>query len=180
MNKRYIVINHIAIILTCVNLSLDYHGQSSEFKFVVDCVDFAFYVVMLAMIMAKVFIDRLYLRTIDIYSKLEIGIAVVSTAGIVYEAVVAESMHDFLSANSRIEGIFRSFKYIRIIMLILTSFYFEEAKLIFESVIKAVYKIKNVFALWLIVTLIFSVIGYHLHSYKTKVNEYGQLDLVNG
>ena len=39
---------------------------------------------------------------------------------------------------------------------------------------------KNVILLWFLIVLIVSVMGFHLHSYKTKVDEDGNLDLANG
>jgi|694.fasta_scaffold90997_2 hypothetical protein len=34
---------------------------------------------------------------------------------------------------------------------------------------------------WLIIVIIFAIIGFHLHSYKTKIDiKTGKLDMING
>lgn len=62
------------------------------------------------------------------------------------------------------------------ILLINTPF-FLETKLILTSIFRSLYNIKNVVLLWFVIVLFFGVVGFHLHSYKTKVDENGQLDM---
>ena len=65
-------------------------------------------------------------------------------------------------------------------IIILSTPFFLEAKLILESTFRSLYNIKNVVALWFLIVLTFGIIGFHLHSYKTKVDENGDLDMENG
>ena len=71
------------------------------------------------------------------------------------------------------ENVLRSFKYLRIILLVLNSTFFTEARLILESTFRSLYRIKNVVGLWMLVVIIFGIMGFHLHSYRTKVDNNG-------
>ena len=37
------IANIVIAILTTINLALDFEGQSKDFSFIVDCIDFAFF-----------------------------------------------------------------------------------------------------------------------------------------
>lgn len=82
-------------------------------------------------------------------------------------------MTDFFSAANYIENVLRSFKYLRIILAVLQSTYFSEARLILESTFRSLYRIKNVVGLWMLIVIIFGIMGFHLHSYRTTIDEDG-------
>lgn len=50
-----------------------------------------------------------------------------------------------------------------------------------ESTFRSLYIIRHMIVVWVIIVVTFGLIGFHLHSYKTKVNEEtGQLDMDHG
>jgi hypothetical protein len=69
---------------------------------------------------------------------------------------------------------------LRIFILISSTPYFNEARIIFNSTLEAVLSVKSLINLWLLVLLIFSIMGYHMFQGKTKVDAIGDLDLENG
>ena len=108
-------------------------------------------------------------------------ILVLCTGGVVYEFVNADSLYGFFGCTGVVEGVFRSFKYLRLMVLILNSTIFKEARLIFISIFRSLYTIRHMVLVWLLIVLTFSIIGYHLHSNKTKINPVTQkLDLQSG
>ena len=56
----------------------------------------------------------------------------------------------------------------------------KEGEMLILCIIKAVYKLRHIIVIWIIVVLILSMMGYHLHTGNTLVNEAGELDLKNG
>lgn len=66
-------------------------------------------------------------------------------------------------------------------VLILRSTIFKEARLILESTFRSLYIIRHMIIVWFIIVITFGVIGFHLHSYKTKYDKKtGKLDMENG
>ena len=120
------------------------------------------------------------LGRLEIGAKIDIVILLLCSVGVCYEAVEAKNLTDFLWAKTVVEKVFRTFKYLRIFVLILETPFFKESRLILTSTFKAVYSMKNVILLWFLIVLIVSIMGFHLHSYKTKVDKSGNLDLANG
>ena len=47
------IVNIITTMLTVINLSLDFEGQSSNFRFIVDCLDFAFFTLTIILLVIK-------------------------------------------------------------------------------------------------------------------------------
>ena len=56
----------------------------------------------------------------------------------------------------------------------------QDTYLLIVCVCKAVWKVKPVIIIWLIVVLIISIMGYHLHTGNTLVDANGNLDSANG
>lgn len=72
------------IVLCCINLSLDFHGQDKQFKFVTDCIDFGFYCLLVVEIAIKTLIERHTFRKIEFGTKLEFAIVVACTGGVIF------------------------------------------------------------------------------------------------
>lgn len=115
------------------------------------------------------------IRRIEHYTKLEIGIWVLCTCGVLYEAVVASNLRDFISASDLPSNLLRSFKYLRIMLALLRGTFFKETRIILESIFSSLWKIKNVIGLWFCIVLLFGIAGFHLHSYRTKIDQDGNL-----
>lgn len=105
-------------------------------------------------------------------------IAIVCTGGVIYEAAIAKDFIDFFSVSTEMSGVIRSFKYLRIMILVLRSTFFKEARMILESTFRSLYIIRHMVGVWCVIVLTFGIIGFHLHSYKTRVNKQtGLLDM---
>ena len=115
------------------------------------------------------------IRRTEAYTKLEICIWVICTSGVVYEAVLASDFVDFITASDIPSNLLRSFKYLRIILALLRGTYFKETRIILESIFSSLYQIKNVVGLWFCIVLLFGIAGFHLHSYRTKIDEFWTL-----
>lgn len=90
-----------------------------------DCIDFGFYCLLIVEIVIKILVERYRVGRIELCTKLEIGIAVVCTCGVIFEAVTASDLIDFFTSSGVVEGVLRSFKYLRIMILILRSTIFK-------------------------------------------------------
>ena len=132
---------------------MDFHGQDATFKFIVDCFDLVFYLFFVIELGALILLQRIHLRRVEFWTKIEIILAFVCTLGVIYEAVTANSIREFFSSEDLASDIFRSFKYLRIMIVIINSPYFLEAKLILQSTFRSLYNIKNVVGLWLVIVI---------------------------
>ncbi len=112
--------------------------------------------------------------------KADLFVFCLCTCGLTYEVVTAQSLEHFLMASDDASKLLRTLKYLRIFILISSTPYFNEARIIFNSTLEAVLSVKSLINLWLLVLLIFSIMGYHMFQGKTKINASGDLDLVNG
>lgn len=66
-------------------------------------------------------------------------------------------------------------------ILILRSTFFNEARMILQSTFRSLYLIRHMIGVWCVIVVTFGLIGFHLHSYKTRVNKKtGLLDMQNG
>ena len=75
----------------------------------------------------------------------------------------------------------RTFKYLRLFLAIMhIKHLWQDTYLLIVCVCKAVWKVKPVIIIWLIVVLIISIMGYHLHTGNTLVDANGNLDSANG
>ena len=75
----------------------------------------------------------------------------------------------------------RTFKYLRLFLVIIhIKHLWQDTYLLIVCVCKAVWKVKPVIIIWLIVVLIISIMGYHLHTGNTLVDANGNLDPTNG
>lgn len=92
------MVNNVLVLLCCLNLCLDFHGQDAKFKFVVDCIDFAFYLLFVVEMLGLVLLERVLLRRNEFWTKVEGLIAVVCSAGVIYEVVRAADWHDFFAS----------------------------------------------------------------------------------
>ena len=130
--------------------------------------------------MAKIIIYKKTVNYLNNGTKLDLMILLVCTGGVIYQAIICSSLSDFLSASTPIEKVLRSFKYLRIFVLILETPFFQETRLILTSTFRVVFAIKNLFILWFLIVLIIAIMGFHLHNNKTKIDSAGNLDLTNG
>ena len=110
------------------------------------------------------------IRRTEAYTRFEIFIWVICTSGAVYEAVLTSDFVDFITASDIPSNLLRSFKYLRIILALLRGTYFKETRIILESIFSSLYQIKNVVGLWFCIVLLFGIAGFHLHSYRTKID----------
>ena len=75
----------------------------------------------------------------------------------------------------------RTFKYLRLFLLIVDmKRLWKDTHLLIVCVCKAVWKVKPVIMIWVVVVLIISLMGYHLHTGNTLLDANGDLDPQNG
>ena len=96
-----------------------------------------------------------------------IGICLV---GVMYEASIASSFSSFLSAETIIAKVFRTTKYLRVMIIIFHKSIWEEGHKLVVCIFKAVLELRRIILIWVIVMLILSLMGYHLHTGNTLVN----------
>jgi hypothetical protein len=97
----------------------------------------------------------------------EIVLLVICTAGVIYEAVIADSFMKFVSAYDKYAKLIRCFKYLRIIVVLVSNRYFDEARIIVISIFVTIYKVRNFILFWMVIMTIFSLMGFHLFAYRT-------------
>jgi hypothetical protein len=90
----------------------------------VDTIDFAFYCVLVVEVIVKVVIYGVKMGGLELGGKIDVAIGVLATAGIIYEAVEASSWEEFVMATTIVAKVFRSFKYLRIFVIILDTPFF--------------------------------------------------------
>jgi hypothetical protein len=148
----------------------------------VDAIDFVFFWVYLIEMIFRIIVHIKYIpkEPLDKVFKLDFFLFCLCTCGLAYEAVTAQSMEHFIMASDNPSKLLRTLKYLRIFILISSTPYFSEARIIFNSTLEAVYSVKSLLTLWLLVLVVFSIMGYHMFNGKTKINQNGDLDLVNG
>ena len=76
--------------------------------------------------------------------------------------------------------IFRSFKYLRIFIILLEKSFWKEGNYLIVCIGIAVNRIKLMIVMWLIVILTLTIMGYELHTGKTLMDSNGELDLISG
>ena len=75
----------------------------------------------------------------------------------------------------------RTFKYLRLFLLIVDMQHlWKDTHLLMVCVCKAVWRVKPVILIWVVVVLIISLMGYHLHTGNTLLDANGDLDPLNG
>ena len=92
------IANIITTVLSVVNLSLDFEGQSRNFRFIVDCADFAFFTVMMILLIIRIVLEQKNKGELKKNTIMDIIIISICFIGIIYEAAVASSFNEFLSA----------------------------------------------------------------------------------
>ena len=95
----------------------------------------------------------------------------------VYEAGIANTFGEFLSAETKVAKVLRTFKYLRLfLVLICMKHLWEETYLLSVSAVKAAWKVRPIVMIWVIVVVIISIMGYHLHTAHTLLDANGDLD----
>ena len=75
----------------------------------------------------------------------------------------------------------RTFKYLRLFLIIIyLKHLWKDTYLLIACVCKAVWKVKPVILIWVVVVVIISLMGYHLHTGNTLLDANGDLDPLNG
>lgn len=121
-------------------------------------------------VIVRVIISGVKMGEWELGAKMDIIIFVLATAGMLYEAAEASNWEEFVMAGTVTEKVFRCFKYLRIFVIILDTPLFAESRRILLATFYSVYRIKNVICLWGLIVIIISIMGFHLHSYRTKVD----------
>lgn len=97
-------------------------------------------------------------------------ILLIAIGGLIYEAIIATDLKDFLIASGTPEKIIRTVKYLRIFSFMLRQPSLNEPKIILYAVINVIKKIVSVIFLYALVVLIFAIVGFHLFGYTTKID----------
>ena len=112
---------------------------------------------------------------------IDIVLFLVYGSGMVYEGVTAESFGEFLSAETEAAKVLRTFKYLRLFLVMIhMKHLWEDTYLLIVSVCRAVWKVSKIIIIWAIVVIIMAIMGYHLHTGNTLVDANGNLDPTNG
>ena len=82
--------------------------------------------------------------------------------GYLYEILISDDFKDFYLAETKIEKCFRAMLYLRIIVILSFEPYFAESRKLFQFAWEAVKKSANFMLLWLLVLIMFSLMGYFL------------------
>ena len=51
------IVNIVITVITAINLSLDFEGQSQNFRFTVDCADFSFFTVTFILLIIRIVLE---------------------------------------------------------------------------------------------------------------------------
>ena len=111
---------------------------------------------------------------------IDICIMVVCLGGVVYEGAVASSFNQFLSAGTAAAKVLRTFKYLRVMIIIFDKNVWEEGHKLVVCICQAVIEMRKIMLIWLIVMVTLAMMGFHLHTGNTLVDGNGELDRVNG
>jgi hypothetical protein len=91
--------------------------------------------------------------------------------GMGYEGIIAGSFKEFIQTENTLTSLIRNMKYLRLIIWILEiDFFSEEDKKLLLGICKAVYAVRYFMVVWLLVIIILSIMGFHLHNEHTLVN----------
>ena len=104
---------------------------------------------------------------------MDAGIIGLAFIGVIYEAAIAENFVQFLKAETVIAEIFRTFKYLKLIIIILERTYWKEGHRLLICIIRAVYKVRYVIIVWMLIMIILTLMGYHMHTGNTLINSKG-------
>ena len=163
-----------------INLSLDFEGQSSNFRFIVDCIDFALFLLIVILVIIQVVLEHKREGKLKKTTIMDIIIMSICFAGVIYEGAVASSFTEFLSAETAAAKVLRTFKYLRVMLIIFDKDIWPEGHKLIVCIYEAVLELRKIILIWFIVMLMLTMIGFHLHTGNTLVNEKGELDLDKG
>ena len=174
------IFNIFITALTTLNLALDFEGQSQNFRFIVDCIDFAFFTLAVLHLIITIILERKQEGELKKTTIMDIIIMTVCFAGVIYEGAIASSFTEFLSAETAAAKVLRTFKYLRVMLIIFDKDIWPEGHKLIVCIYEAVLELRKIILIWLIVMLTLAMMGFHLHAGNTLVNEKGELDLDKG
>ena len=178
--KQIKIFNLFLSILSAINLSLDFEGQSQKFRFIVDCIDFGFFILIIIPIAITIILELKNEGELKKTTIIDIVIMTVCSVGVIYEGAVATSFNQFVSAETTAAKVLRTFKYLRVMLFIFDKDIWEEGHKLIVCIFQAVLELRNIMLIWLVVILTLTMMGFHLHTGNTMIDSDGNLDLANG
>ena len=86
----------------------------------------------------------------------------VCMTGYLYEVLMADGLYDFLMPSDKVEKIFRSFIYLRMIIFLFYEPYFKESRKLFKFALEALKKSIKFILLWFMIIIVFTSMGFSL------------------
>ena len=113
------IFNFLVICGSILVLCIDYEGQSQQFEFVVDCLDVAMFCCSICSVAPSIYLECKFQGKMEKVTIYDILVILVCSVGMVYEAVAANSLHTFLSAENIEAEVLRCFKCWRVFTIII-------------------------------------------------------------
>ena len=175
------VLNVCLTVLITINLALEFEGQSADFAFLTDSVDCGLFLCCFFVLVFTIATEIKYGSKLSLPTIIDIVLFLIYGSGMVYEGATAESFGEFLSAETEGAKVLRTFKYLRLFLVIVhMKHLWEDTYLLIICVCQAVWRVKPIIIIWAIAIVTMAIMGYHLHTGNTLVDANGNLDPTNG
>ena len=162
-------------------LMIDFEGQSQQLGFAIDSIDMGLGLCCVLVVITRVILELSLNRRLSKIAIADAAITTVCLGGIIYEAIVAEDMAQFLEAETLATDVIRTFKCFRLFLVFFEKkYYWKGVNDLLRILGTAISRILPAFCLWFTVVIIFSIMGYHIESGRILVDSRGEVDMNEG
>ena len=103
---------------------MDFEGQSALFSFVCDSIDMAIEVCSVLLVVLRIVLELKLRRKLTKIAMADAVLGLICLGGILYEARIAANFKEFLEAETQAADVLRTFKCLRLLLLLLERKYY--------------------------------------------------------
>ena len=168
-----IILAHLSLLVS----GLDFEGQSARLEFILDSADMALNLCCVVMVVIRVILELKIKERLTKIAIADVVLTLICLGGMIYEAIIASDFDEFLAAETMTGTVLRSFKCLKLILLLFERKYYWKELHDFIMVYKnTLSRVLQTFCLWLIIMLVAAIMGHHIQGGRVLVNEEGEPD----
>ena len=160
---------------------IDFEDRSAELGFIVDSFDMAMNCCCVLVVIVRVILEFQLGRQITKILVADVVIALICVGGIIYEAAIAQDFNQFLEAETLPANVIRTFKCFKLFVLFLErKYYWKKLHDLIMVLADSLSRVLHIFCLWLIIILVFTIVGHHIEGGRILIDSNGALDMDEG
>ena len=164
-----------------VVLMIDFEGRPQPFKFVMDSIDMAMSICFVVMVILRIILELKMKGRLTRIAVADIGITLICLGGVIYEAIIASDLDEFLLAETLVADLLRTCKCLKLYLLFLErKYYWKKLHDLLKVVGKTLLNILPTFGIWFATIFAFAVMGHHIEGGRILVNGSGEVDMEEG